>query len=86
MTHAIHPTLSVRNHTKSLTSLLITKLEQYPMIFGHPWIKKHAVLLDMIYDSIIFFSRFCMHLGTSLFSISSKPREDTKKILKAKRQ
>ena len=84
VTYTIYPTLSVENHTKSLVPLLITKLGQHPMIFGYPWMKKHGVLLDMIHDSITFSLRFCMHLGTSLSPIPSKPIKKTKKISKAK--
>ena len=34
VTHTIYPMLSVRNHTKNLTPLLITKLGQHSMILG----------------------------------------------------
>ena len=40
----------------------------------------------MIYNFIIFFPRFCTHLGTSLSFIPLKPIEKTKKISKAKQQ
>ena len=48
--------------------------------------KKHGVLLDMIYNSITFSPGFYMHLKTSLFLIPSKPIEEIKEIFKAKRQ
>ena len=86
MTHAIHPTLFMRNFMKSLAFLLIIKLKQYPMIFQCHWIKKYGVLLDIIHDSIIFFSGFCMYLKNSLSFISSKLIEEIKKISKAKQQ
>ena len=76
----------MRNHTKSLAPLLITKLGQHPIILGRPWMKKHGVLLDMIYDSITFSSGFCTHLGTSLSPIPPKPIEETKEISEAKEQ
>ena len=38
----------------------------------------------MIHDSIIFFPRFCMHLGTSLSLILPKPIEKTKEIFEIK--
>ena len=76
--------LSVGNHTKSLAFLLITKLRQHRMIFGHPWIKNYRVLLDMIYDSITFSLEFCMHLETFLSSIPSKPIKKTKEVFEVK--
>ena len=84
MTYAIYFMLSVENHTKSLVLLLIIKLEQYSIIFGRLWIKKHKVLLDIINNSIILFLRFCIYCETFLFFISSKLIEKTKKIFEAK--
>ena len=56
------------------------------MIFGRSWMKKHRVLLNIIYDSIIFSSRFCTHLENSLSSIPLKLIEKTEKISEAKQQ
>ena len=78
--------LSMENHIKSLALLLITKLGQHSIILCRLWMKKHRVLLDMIYDSITFFSRFCMYLRTSLSFIPPKPIEETKEISEAKQQ
>ena len=74
ITHAIYPTLSVGNHTKSLVPLLITKLGQHPMILGRPWMKKYGILLDMINDFITFSPGYCTHLGAPLFPIPPKPK------------
>ena len=54
------------------------------MIFGRPWMKKHEVLLEMIYDSITFSPGFYMHLGIFLSLISPKLIEKTKEISKTK--
>ena len=86
MTHAIYSTLFVGNHTKSLAFLLIIKLGQYLMNLDRPWIKKHEVLLDIIYDFITFSPGFCIYLKTFLSSKFSKPIEETKKIFEAKQQ
>ena len=86
LTHTINPTLSVGNYTKSLAFLLIPKLGQHPMIFGHPEMKKYGVLLDMIHDSITFFLGFCMHLETSLSLIPPKPIKEIEEISEAKQQ
>ena len=48
--------------------------------------KKYRVLLNIIYNLIIFFPRFYMHLKTPLSFISLKPIKETKKISKAKQQ
>ena len=48
--------------------------------------KKHKVLLNMIYNFIIFFPGFYMHLKTSLSPIPYKLIKETKKIFEAKQQ
>ena len=49
------------------------------MIFGHLWMKRHGVLLNMINNSIILSPGYCIHLGAPLSSILLKP-ERIKKI------
>ena len=51
---AIYPTLFVAKHTEGLIPLLIIILGQHLIILGRLWMKKHGILLDMIYDSITF--------------------------------
>ena len=55
------------------------------MIFGHPWMKKYGILLDMINDSITFSPEYYMHLGAPLLPIPPKS-EGTETIPKAKQQ
>ena len=55
-----------------MTLLLIIKLVHHTMDFGHPWRKKHEVLLDIINNSIPFFPEYCIHLGALLSFITSK--------------
>ena len=59
----------MRNYTKSQMFLLLIKLGHYFIIFGHPWIKKYRVLLDIINHSIIFFLQYYTYSGMSLFSL-----------------
>ena len=77
--------LSIGNHIKSLAPLLITKLGQHPMIFGHLYVKKHGVMLNMINNSITFFSGYYTHLEAPLSPISPKSK-GTKTIFEAKQQ
>ena len=56
------------------------------MILGRFWMKKHVVLLDMIYNFITFFLGFYTYLVTFLSPILSKLIKEIKKISKAKRQ
>lgn len=49
--------------------LFITKLGHYPIVLGHPWMKKHGVLFDIINDYITFFSGYYTYPGTPLFLV-----------------
>ena len=59
ITHVIYLTLIVQGHTELLAPFLITKLGQYSLILGKPWIRKHGVILDMSCDKLTFWSRHC---------------------------
>ena len=61
VTHAIYPTMTVQNHSKLTTPMLITKLGQHSIILGKPWMKKHGVILDMRNDQLIFWPEHCQH-------------------------
>ncbi len=54
ITHAIYLTLTIGTYIESLAPLLITKLGNYPMILGRPWMKKHEVIIDMTNDFLAF--------------------------------
>ena len=53
--------MTVQNHSKLTTSMLITKLGQHSIIFGKPWIKKHGVILDTKNDQLTFWPRHCQY-------------------------
>ncbi len=70
--HTSYFTLTIDTHTKSLTPLLITKLGNYLMILGRPWIKKYGVIIDMTNDSLAFWTGHCIHIRvTSSIILSS---------------
>ena len=50
VTHAIYPTMTLKEHRETTTPILITKLGQHQIILGKPWMKKHGVILDMQND------------------------------------
>ena len=63
-------------YTESLALLLITKLSHHSMILGHPGMKKYRVLLNMINNSIIFSSKYCIHPGALLFLVFIMPEKN----------
>ena len=44
-----------------MTPMLITKLDQHPVILGKPWMKKHGVILDIKNDQFTFWPGHCQH-------------------------
>ena len=74
ITHAICPTLTVGTHTESHTPLLITKLENHPIILGRPWMKKHGVIIDMINNFLAFWPGYYTYIGAISPTILSQPR------------
>ena len=79
ITHAIYLTLTVGTYTESLALLLITKLGNYLMILGRPWIKKHGVIIDMTNDFLAFWPGYCTHIGATSSITLSQPRLPTKR-------
>ena len=60
--YTIYPMLTVQSYIKSLAPFLITKLGQYPLIFGKLWMQKHNIIMNMSCDKLTFWSRHCQHL------------------------
>ena len=73
--HIIYPTMTVQDHRKSTTPMLITKLDQHPIILKKPWMKKHGVILDMRNDQLIFWPDHCQHVTTKFCAAESHATE-----------
>ena len=63
ITHMINSSFIVQDHTESLCPMLITKLSNHPIIIGKSWMNKHGVILNMMYDKLIFVPDRCSHWG-----------------------
>jgi hypothetical protein len=55
ITHVIHSFMTIRNHTKSFTLIMIIKLNQHFIILEKSWMKKHDVNYHKHDDSILFY-------------------------------
>lgn len=60
--------------------LLITKLDYYPIIFGHLWIKKHRLLFNIINNSILFSLKYYSYLKVLSVLVSTISTTETKII------
>jgi hypothetical protein len=72
ITHAIYSSMTIQNHTKSFTSMMIIKLDQHFIILEKSWMKKHDVSYHDHDDSISFHFDHCSHLETSKYSLSDQ--------------
>lgn len=59
ITRTIYLTLTIYTLIKSLALLLMIKLENHPLIFGQSKIKKHRVIIDMMYNFLVFWLVYC---------------------------
>lgn len=84
MTHDIYSILFMGNHIKDLALLFITKLGQHPIILDYQWVKKYRILLNIINNSITFFSEYYIYLGAFLSLILPKPIKKIVTISKVK--
>ncbi len=79
ITHVIYSFMTIQDHTKSFTSMMIIKLDQHFIILRKSWMKKHEVSYHDHDDLISFHSEFCNHLETSFYSFSNQSLQRTKK-------
>ena len=59
--YVIYFILTVNDHRKNLTSLLIIKLKNHKLILKRFWMKRHELILNMINDFFTFWSDHCDH-------------------------
>ncbi len=53
ITYAIYSLMTIQNHTKSFTSIMIIKLDQHLIILRKSWLKKHEVSYHEYNDSML---------------------------------
>ena len=63
ITHVIYFTLKVNEHAEQTCSMLIVLLNNHRIIIGKSWMNRHEVILNILYDRIVFKSNRCKHFG-----------------------
>ncbi len=77
ITHVIYSKMIIQEHTESLISMLIIRLEQQTLILEKSWMRKHEVNYHEKTNIIEFFSEFCTHskeIETKTTSSSNKEK------------
>jgi transposase InsO family protein len=59
ITHITKTRLSIRQHQEEIP-MFLTKLGQYPIVLGIPWLRKHDVSLRFASNQITFDSDYCL--------------------------
>lgn len=76
--YAIYLTLTIGTHTENFAFLLITKIENYPIIFGQPQMKKYGVVIDIENNSLAFWHSHYIYIEATspiTLSLPSLPTE-----------
>ena len=75
VTHAIYPTLTIKNHSELTCPMFITSIGSHPLILGKPWMNRHMVVLDLMDDSIHFKPGRCSHWGSPRAEAEARRKE-----------
>ena len=74
--HVIYFTFKINEYVEQICSMLIVSLNNHRIIIDKPWMNKHEVILNMLYDRIMFKSNRCKHLEATFNHVSSKSNQN----------
>ena len=74
--HVIYFILKVNEHAKQIYFILIVSLSNHRIIIDKSWMNKHEIILNMLYDCIVFKSNRCKYLGTTFNHVSLKSNQN----------
>ncbi len=76
ITHVVETTMAIGNHIERLF-LFVTGLKHYPIVLGHPWLRRHAVDANFGSNTLTMSSPFCLsHCCPSPVKITAVTREE----------
>ncbi len=76
ITHVVETTMAIDNHIERLF-LFVTGLKHYPIVLGHPWLRRHAVDANFGSNTLTMSSPFCLsHCCPSPVKITAVTREE----------
>ena len=59
ITHVAEITMDLEGHVEKLF-LYVTGLKNYPIILGHPWLRRHNAIADFGHNTLTFASPYCL--------------------------
>ena len=77
ITHVIYSTLKINGHEKQTCFMSIVSLNNHRIIIDKSWINKHEIILNMLYDRIVFKSNRCKHFEATFNHVFSKNNQNS---------
>lgn len=78
--YPIYPILTIDTYTESFFLLLITKFENYFIIFGQLWIKKYGIIMNIINNFSTFWPSYHTYIRAIFPTILSQFQPPMEKV------
>ena len=75
--HIIYFTFKVNEHAKQTCFILIVSLNNHRIIINKSWINRPRIILNMLYDRIVFKSNRCKHFEAIFNHVSLKSNQNS---------
>ena len=77
ITYVIYFTFKVNGHAEQICFMLIVSLNNHRIIINKLWMNRHDVILNMLYDRIVFKLNRCKYLEATFNHVFSKNNQNS---------
>ena len=77
ITHVIYLTFKINGHAKQICFMLIVSLSNHRIIIDKSWMNRHKIILNILYNRIVFKSNRCKHFEATFNYVSSKSNQNS---------
>ena len=77
ITYVIYFILKINEHAEQICFMLIVSLNNHRIIINKSWMNRHEIILNMLYNRIVFKSNRCKHLGAIFNHVSLKSNQNS---------
>ena len=74
--HVIYFILKINGHAEQICFMLIMSLSNHRIIIDKSWMNRHKVILNILYDRIVFKSNCCKHFRAIFNHVSLKSNQN----------
>ena len=75
--HVIYFIFKVNEYAEQICSMLIVPLNNHRIIIDKSWMNRHEVIVNILYDRIVFKSNRCKHLEATFNHVSLKSNQNS---------